>query len=123
VIAIDCSSMRRYLSGEEGRDVVLVTTAIRSRRAALPPIVLTELLSEPTLLEATRLALARTPLLPLHDGYWQRAGELRASLRKRGVKSRVADCLVAQACLDADTPLVTLDRDFRHFEPAGLVLL
>ncbi len=115
--------MRRYISGEEGRDIVLVTTAIRSRRAALPPIVLTELLSEPALADATRKTLARTPLLPLRDGYWERAGELRASLRREGLKARVADCLVAQVCLDHDVPLITHDRDFRHFEKAGLVLL
>ena len=115
--------MRRYLSGEEGRDVLLVVSAIRSRRAALAPIVVTELLSEPTMEEGTRAALAKTPMLLLRDGYWERAGLLRARLRRAGFKARVADCLVAQACIDNEVPLITYDRDFRHFTSDGLILL
>ena len=123
MIAIDTSSMRRYLAGENGPDVVLVVTALRSRRAALPPIVVTELLSEQSLESASRSAIARAPQVPLIDGYWERAGLLRAALRRSGFKARVADCLVAQACIDHDIPLITFDRDFRHFADHGLVLL
>jgi len=115
--------MRRYLSGEEGRDAVLVVSAIRSRRAWLAPIVVTELLSEPTMEEHTRASLAKPPMLSLRDGYWERAGLLRAHLRRAGFKARVADCLVAQACIDNEVPLITHDRDFRQFTSHGLILL
>jgi predicted nucleic acid-binding protein len=63
------------------------------------------------------------PLLPIHDGYWQRTGDLRAQLLRAGRKAKLADCLIAQACIDNDAPLITYDRDFRHFEVAGLKLL
>ena len=57
-------------------------------------------------------------------GYWERAGLLRASILKQKKKARVADALIAQSCLDQSTPLVTRDRDFRHFaSAAGLPLL
>lgn len=123
MIAIDTSSMRRYLSGEEGPDVVLVVTAMRSRRAALPPVVVTELLSEPTMAERTMAALAKIRRLQLREGYWERAGALRRTLKREGWKARLADCLVAQACIDSEVPLVSYDRDFRHFTAQGLVLL
>jgi predicted nucleic acid-binding protein len=123
LIAIDTSSFRRFLSGEEGPDVDLVVSALRSRRAALPPLAVTELLSEPTMEESTRAAIAGIRVLPLHERYWERTGLLRAQLIAKGLKARVADCLIAQSCIDNDAPLITFDRDFRHFASAGLILL
>jgi len=36
----------------------------------------------------------------------------------------VADALIVQSCIDQSTPLVTRDKDFRHFAKiAGLALL
>ena len=88
----------------------------------LPPVVLTEILSEPTLQEATMDALAGVPLLPLLDGYWSRAGRLRAKAIAAGHESKIADALIAQCCLDHAAPLVTNDRDFRHYTKWGLRL-
>jgi len=72
LIAIDTSSLRRFLAGESGRDVELVTDAMN---------------------------------------------------HKRGHKAKLADVLFAQSCLDHRLPLVTFDRDFRHYTRSGLVLL
>jgi len=55
------------------------------------------------------------PLLPLIDGFWDRAGIARRTLRAKGLKARALDALIAQCCIDADVPLITLDNDFRHF--------
>ena len=123
MIAIDSSTLRRLLSGEEGRDVVMATTAFRSKQAVVPPVVVTELLSERTLEPQTRAVLLASLMLPIHDGYWQRAGELRGRLLQAGLKAKTVDCLIAQACIDNDAPLITYDRDFRHFENAGLKLI
>lgn len=123
MIAIDTSSFRRYLSGEMGEDVELVESALQTMSAVLPPLVVTELLSEPTLEKATRRAIAGVPLLPLTDGYWERAGELRAEILRNRKKARVGDVLIAQVCIDANTPLITYDGDFRHFGSAGLIVL
>ena len=90
----------------------------------LPPVVLTELLSDPGLPRAVRTLLAGLPILDLEPGFWERAGVLRASVLKQKKKARVADALIAQSCLDQSTPLVTRDADFRHFAAAaGLPLL
>jgi predicted nucleic acid-binding protein len=123
LIAVDTSSLRRFLSGAEGPDVELLARALGARQVVLPPVVLTEILSEPTLQSATIQLLADVPQLEVLPGYWRRAGLLRARLIESGRKAKVADALVAQSCLDHLTPLLTNDRDFRHYEPLGLRLL
>lgn len=124
MIAVDTSSMVAFLQGEAGDDVELVQAALDHRQLALPPVVLSELLSDPSLRPAVRSLLAGLPLLDLEPGYWERAGVLRAAILKHRRKARVADALIAQSCLDQSAPLVTRDKDFRHFAAAaGLPLL
>jgi predicted nucleic acid-binding protein len=81
----------------------------------LPPVVLSELLSDPRLPRDVRDVVLRLPLLEILDGYWERAGLLRARLLANGRRARLADTLITQACLDHDVELVTRDADFRHF--------
>jgi predicted nucleic acid-binding protein len=124
VIAADTSSMIAFLQGDDGDDVDLVQSALDHQQLALPPVVLTELLSDPALPRPVRSLLGGLPLLQVEPGYWERAGALRAIVLKQKRKARVADALIAQSCLDQSTPLVTRDRDFRHFAAAvGLPLL
>ncbi len=122
MIAIDTSSLRRYLSGESGRDVSLVLNAIADGRAMLPPVVLCEALSDPSLPAELVDDIAGLPVLDLGEGFWRRAGLLRARLIKAGRKAKLADVLIAQCCIDHRIPLVTNDRDFRNFVRHGLNL-
>jgi hypothetical protein len=46
VIAVDSSSWIAYLSGETAADTAAVEEALTQRQACLPPVVLTELLSD-----------------------------------------------------------------------------
>jgi hypothetical protein len=82
-----------------------------------------ELLSDPAPRPAVAELLAALPRLDIIYGYWPRAGGLRRSLLKRSVRARLADTLIAQSCLDHRVPLVTADRDFRHFLKHGLIVL
>jgi predicted nucleic acid-binding protein len=124
MIAADTSSLVAFLEGQDGDDTGVIQSALDHQQLALPPVVLTELLSDPALSRGVRTLLAGLPVLDLEPGFWERAGLLRASVLKRKKKARVADALIAQSCLDQSTPLVTRDRDFRHFaKAAGLPLL
>jgi predicted nucleic acid-binding protein len=124
MIAADTSSLVAYLQGGEGDDTDMIQSALDHQQLALPPVVLAELLSDPALPRNVRALLAALPILDVEPGFWERAGLLRASVLKRRKKARVADALIAQSCLDQSTPLVTRDRDFRHFAAAaGLPLL
>lgn len=124
MIAADTSSMIAFLQGDPGDDTDLIQSALDHQQLALPPVVLTELLSDPAISRPVRTLLAGLPILNVEPGYWERAGLLRASVLKQKKKARVADSLIAQSCLDQASPLVTRDRDFRHFaKAAGLPLL
>lgn len=115
--------MLAFLQGEEGDDVELIQSALDARQLVLPPVVLTELLSNPLLSKSVRALLAELPILQIEPGYWMRAGALRAEAFKGKRRARLGDALIAQSCLDQLTPLVTRDKDFQQFAHiAGLSL-
>lgn len=120
MIAIDSSAMIAFLSGDTGTVAEATASALEQQHAVLPPVVLAELLSEPNLHGHVADLLKALPRLEVTEGYWERAGELRRAVLKRRLKARLADCLIAQSCIDYRVPLITSDRDFRHFEPHGL---
>ena len=123
MIAADTSTWIAFLEGDAGADVDLLDRALLDRQVLMAPVVLTELLSDPKLPAAVAEQLREIPLLQLADGYWERAGELRAQVLKKRRKARLGDALIAQSCLDRGIPLVTRDGDFRAFaDAAGLDL-
>ena len=120
MIALDTSALVAYLSGSAtGSPVDAVGIALAERQACLPPVALTELLSDPKLSGRVRTLFLELPLLETTPGYWDRAGRLRALVLGARRRARLADALIAQSCLDHDVPLVTLDRDFRRFSELG----
>jgi predicted nucleic acid-binding protein len=119
VIALDSSALIAHLEGEDTAAATAVALVLAERQACLPPVVLTEVLSDPTLPPHVAQLITALPVLDTTVGYWQRAGELRARVLKAGRRARLADTLIAQSCLDHDISLVTADRDFRYFAKAG----
>jgi len=115
MIAADSSVIISYLDGDTGRDIDRLAAAFSNRELTLPPPVLTELLSAGNLPAEVEAALDEAPLMALTEGYWRRAGEMRHLILSKGLKARLADCLIAQCCIDAAVPLLARDSDFRHF--------
>ena len=124
MIAADSSSFIAHLSGSQGEDVDILDQAMSDHLVVIPPVVLVELLSDSKLPPVVSELLRLLPLLEIGDGYWERAGALRAKALSKGRKARLADTLIAQSCLDYNIPLIARDRDFRIFATfAGLKLL
>jgi predicted nucleic acid-binding protein len=115
MIAADTSSLAAFFKGEEGADVTLIGMALETRNICLSPVVVTEMLSDPSAEAAMIVTVAEFALLPILDGYWIRAGNARRLLRQKSLKAKVADTLIAQSCIDHDIALITRDTDFRHF--------
>ena len=113
-----------YWAGQSGPDVTLLDECLANRTLFMSPVVLAELLSDTRLsAEAETILLSILPL-EVTPGFWWRAGRLRADLRRRGYRPRLADTLIAQNCIDHEAGLLTRDRDFRPFaRHAGLRLL
>jgi hypothetical protein len=119
MIALDTSSLVAYLEGSAGPDVNAIDHALRDGQACLPPVVLTELLSDPKLTNEVIDVLRQLPLLRTSEGYWERAGRLRSKVIAHRRRARLADALIAQTCLDHDLALITRDGDFRAFATFG----
>ena len=122
MIAADTSTWISFFEGEQGDDVLALARALQSRQVVMPPPVLTELLSDPELSASVAQTLMELPLVAMKDGFWHRAGKLRAKVLARKRKARLGDALIAQCCIDADIALITRDGDFKAFS-AGLNLL
>jgi predicted nucleic acid-binding protein len=115
VIAADTSSLIAYFAGAEGHDVTLLDIALSQGTLNLPPVVLTEVLSSPTSRAQLEPILSLWPMLPISEGYWQRAAATRGLVLAKGLRARIPDALIAQSCIDHSVPLITRDEDFRHF--------
>lgn len=119
MIAADTSTWIAFFSGAEGEDVERLDDALQDRLVMMPPPVLSELLSDPKMSADLEATLREVPLLDTSDGYWARAGRLRATVLARRRKARLGDALIAQSCLDHRLPLLTRDRDFMAFADAA----
>jgi predicted nucleic acid-binding protein len=119
VIAADSNVVIDHLQGKRNAEAVRLAELLESAGAVLAPATVTELLSDPTGSLPIEEFLRDILILPLHDGYWERAGALRAKVLKAGRKAALGDALIAQACIDNDTPLLTRDTDFAAFVKLG----
>lgn len=115
MIAADTNTWIAFFEGGEGSDVVALARGLRARQLVMLPPVLTELLSDPELVHSVAQTLLELPLVALRDGFWHRAGRLRANVLARKRKARLGGALIAQCCIDADIALVTRDGDFKAF--------
>ena len=116
MIAADTSSLVAFFEGGKGKDVDLIEAALHASALFLPPPVLTELLSDPELPKALRQAIAQFPLLAITEGFWERAGDLRSGILRKGRRARLGDALIAQLAIDHKIPLITRDSDFKYFQ-------
>jgi predicted nucleic acid-binding protein len=115
MIAADSSTIVAYLGGAQGRDVELFDAALLAADVSIPPVALTEVLSDPTLPAQHRNVVLRLPVLEIEPDHWTRAAATRATILARRLRARLADTLIAQACIDHGIPLITRDLDFRPF--------
>jgi predicted nucleic acid-binding protein len=115
LIAVDTSALSAFLAGASGNDVEFIRDALQSGNLAMPPVVITEILSDPVAGLALDAIVTDIQYLDVTDGYWHRAGANRRILKAKGLKAKIADTLIAQSCIDHDVPLIARDKDFRHF--------
>lgn len=118
MIAADTCTWIAFLKGEPGEDTAQLDSGLANSRIAMVPVVLTELLSAPLPADMRKMLL-NLPRLELRPDFWQRAGELRATVLAHGRRARLGDALIAQFCLDHGVQLLTRDRDFKAFAAAG----
>jgi predicted nucleic acid-binding protein len=119
LIVTDSSVLIPWAEGIVTAKTDLLDHHIEQETLRVAPVVITELLSTRDLRPEIRLVAETLDILEMRDGYWERAGLLRGKCLAAGRRARLADTLIAQACLDADLPLLTSDADFEVFRLIG----
>ena len=116
MIAVDSSAFITFFKDENHPVSKEISHLLDTFLLVLPPVVLSELLSDPVLPDELANALSELIILHITEGYWQRVGKMRADILRRGLKSRLADVMIAQTCIDYNIPLFTCDSDFKHYK-------
>lgn len=119
MIAADTSVLVDWLDGLDTPEARRISSFAQTGEGVVAAVTITELLSDPRAGRSLNAALVAFPILPIADGYWERAGLLRAKVRKAGRKAALGDALIAQACIDAGAHLLTRDTDFQAFAKLG----
>jgi predicted nucleic acid-binding protein len=115
MIAVDSSTLIAYVTGDIASDTdTLHAALLQGGKVALCPLVITEMTSV-LLDESARELLGKLHRLEFTAGFWECAGALRYKLIREKLKARVADAVIAQSAIDHGIPLLTRDRDFRHY--------
>ena len=96
MIAADTCSLIAYFQGKGGDDVETIDQAMQANLLILPPVVATEILSDPKAGTQLSKVIEALPLIEPTRGFFYRAGALRAIILKRNLKANVADALIAQ---------------------------
>lgn len=123
MIAGDTSAWIDFSKGNESRASLALQEALERGNLVIPPLVLLELLSGPKITPGAETFIQSLPRVDLMPGYWERTALMRRAILKKGLKARLGDCLIAQSCIDQNTPLISGDADFRHFSKFGLKLV
>ena len=123
MICVDTCVWSKFLAGEATTEVLKLKKMLEQGEVVMTPIVLCELLSFSELPAKVKFFLKEFRRIPVQETAWVSAGEMRSELFKKGLKAKLADCLIAQTCMDSKVPFLTVDRDFRHFKKFGLDLI
>jgi len=119
MILVDSNIWADFFNGTASSHVQRLDAALDAEEdLAVIPIIITEVLqgfrSEIGFRQAQQL-LVELPLIQPDVDCHVRAAGLFRTLRRRGVTVRGSvDCVIAQACLDADAELLSSDADFRR---------
>ena len=120
MITADTSAWIDYSKGLESRCSQHLEECLSDGTLVMSPPVLFEVLSGPGLIPEAERLICQLPRLELRPGFWERAGQMRRTLLKKGLKARSMDCLIAQSCIDDEVALIATDQDYRHFSKFGL---
>ena len=95
MLCLDTSSLIAYLQGDSGADVGLIDQALVDQVGAISPVTVAELLSDPDLSSTLKQTILELPVLQILEGFWERAGLLRAKVTRSGRRANLADTLIA----------------------------
>lgn len=112
MISADTSVFVDFFRGAATESVDILQKALSGKQLVMNPFVLTELLSSPKLPQKAEKYLLVLPRIELFHNFFESAGLLRRKIYEHGKGISMSDIYIAQACIDAELSLLTLDEDF-----------
>jgi predicted nucleic acid-binding protein len=116
MIALDTNVIIAFFNDYNVPETQIIADMIDFQTYVLPPVVVSEFLSHPDADKAHIDHVTGMPTLKTDDGFWLRAGHMRAALIKKRYKPKLPDTLIAQSCIDHDVPLLSCDAGFQIYE-------
>jgi predicted nucleic acid-binding protein len=116
MVVADTSVWIPYFNQPDSQEKAILDALIQHDNLALVGIVVAELLQGcRSAKEAAALVetLSALPFIGMTFPAWKRAGEISASLRRRGITLPLSDLIIAGLALDQDCAVFTLDPHFR----------
>lgn len=111
MICADTNIFIDFFRGTETKAVELLERTLEEKQLLMNPFVLSELLSSPKLPKKTEKYLLALPRIEIGTEFFERAGFLRRQIYAKGKGVSIADIYIAQACIDAEISLLTIDQD------------
>ena len=115
-IIIDTSVWIDFFNHPQSLITLQLKTLLRNRRVILVGMVLAELLQGIKTHREARLvqqSLGKLPYLEMTRDDWQQAGELSASLRRKGTTLPLSDLVIGAMAIKAGLEIFTTDPHFK----------
>ena len=117
MVVADTSVWIPYFNQPDSQEKAILDVLIQHESLALVGIVVAELLQgcrSPKDAAALVETLSALPFIEMTFSAWRRAGEISASLRRRGITLPLSDLIIAGLALHQECAVFTLDPHFRQ---------
>jgi tRNA(fMet)-specific endonuclease VapC len=115
-IIVDTSIWIDFFNHPQSPHTIYLKTLLRNRRVILVGMVLAELLQgikTPKEARLVQLSLGKLPYLEMAQDDWKQAGELSASLRRKGTTLPLSDLVIGSMAIREDAELFSADPHFK----------
>jgi hypothetical protein len=116
-IIVDSCVWIEFFRKRESDFTLHLSGLLRERRVRMGGMVLAEILQRikvPEEANLVRQSLERLPYLEMTRNVWEKAGEISASLRTKGITIPLSDLIIAALALSEDQQILTIDPHFKE---------
>jgi len=116
-IIVDSCVWIEFFRKRESDFTLHLSGLLRERRVRMVGMVLAEILQRikiPEEANLVRQSLERLPYLEMTRNVWEKAGEISASLRTKGITIPLSELIIAALALSEDQQIFTIDPHFKE---------
>jgi len=116
-IIVDTCVWIEFFRKRESDFTLHLSGLLRERRVRMVGMVLAEILQRikvPKEANLVRQSLERLPYLEMTRNVWEKAGEISASLRTKGITIPLSDLIIAALALSEGQQIFTIDPHFKE---------